>query len=95
MDVSFQEMALSKQQIQFSILFKLQINKDYNKEAFKSTIQQLWRPHGVRIREVGNNLFLAIFIKEENTIEDQDKGPRSFDKRTYFIEKFKWWFQPL
>ena len=88
MDVSFQEMALSKQQIQFSILFKLQINKDYNKEAFKSTIQQLWLcPHGVSIREVGNKLFLAIFIKE-NTIEDQDKGHWSFDKKTYFIETF-------
>ena len=89
MDVSFQEVTLSKQQIQFSIPFKLQIKKDYNKEAFKSTIQQLWLyPYGVAIREVGNNLFPAIFIKEENTIEDQDKGPRSFDKRTYFIEKF-------
>ena len=70
MDISFQEVALSKQQIQFSILFKLKINKDYNKEAFKSTIQHLWLcPHGVIIREVGNNLFLAIFIRE-NTIED-------------------------
>ena len=79
MDVSFQEVALSK----------LQINEDYNKEAFKSTIQQLWLcPHGVTIREVGNNLFLAIFIKEENTIEDQDKGPWSFDKKSYFIETF-------
>ena len=28
MDVSFQEVARSKQQIQFSISFKLQINKD-------------------------------------------------------------------
>ena len=76
MDVSFQEVTLSKQQIQFSIPFKLQINKDYNKEAFKSTIQQLWLcPHGLTIREVGNNLFPAIYIKEENTIDDQDKGP--------------------
>ena len=66
--VSSQEMAFSKQQAQFSPLFKLQINKD-NKEAFKSTVQQLWRcSHGVTIRKVGNNLFLAIFVKEENMI---------------------------
>ena len=85
MDVSFQEVTLSKQQIQFSILFKLQINKDYSKEAFKSTIQQLWLyPHGVTIREVGNNLFPAVFIKEENTIDNQDKRPWSFDKKNLF-----------
>lgn len=41
--INSQEVALSKQQAQFSLLFKLQINKYFNKEPFKSTIQQLWR----------------------------------------------------
>ena len=39
--VSSQEMALSKDHAQFSILFKLQSTKDFNKKAFKSTIQKL------------------------------------------------------
>ena len=38
MAVSSQEMALSKQQAQFNLLLKLQTNKDFNKETFKSTI---------------------------------------------------------
>ena len=40
--VSSQEVAISKDHAQFSILFKLQSTKDFNKEAFKSTIQKLW-----------------------------------------------------
>ena len=80
--VNSREVALSKQQTQFSILFKLQINKDFNKQAFKSTIQQLWRgSYGVTIKEVGNNLFLAIFANEEDMVEVLEKSPWSFDKR--------------
>ena len=86
--VSSQEVAFSKQQAQFSPLFKLQINKD-NKEALKSTVQQIWCcSHGVTIREVGNNLFLAIFVKEENMIEVQGKCPWSFDKRLTLLKCF-------
>ena len=70
MVVSSQAVALSKQEAQFNLLFKLQTNKDFNKETFKSTIQQLWCcSHGVTIKKVGNNLFLAIFVKEENMVE--------------------------
>ena len=66
-------MALFKQEAQFNLLLKLQTNKDFNKETFKSTIQQLWCcSHDVTIKEVGNNLFLAIFVKEENMVEVQD-----------------------
>lgn len=82
MAVSSHEVAFSKQQTQFSLLFKLQINKDRkttNKEVFKSTGQQLWCcSHGVTFREVGNNLFLAIFVKEENMIEVQERKPLVF-----------------
>ena len=61
--VSSQEVALSKDHAQFIILFKLQSTKDFNKEAFKSTIQKLWHGlRGVTIKEVGSNLFLAIFV---------------------------------
>lgn len=88
MVVSSQEEAFSKQQAQFSLLLKLQINKD-NKEAFKSTVQQLWYySHGVTIREVGNNLFLTIFVKEKNINEVQEKSPWSFDKRLILLKYF-------
>ena len=61
--VSSQDVSNSKQHAKFSILFKLQTSKDFNKEAFKSTVQKLWHGlHGVTVKEVGNNNFLAIFI---------------------------------
>ena len=48
------EVAGSKQQAQYSILFKLQTNKDFNKEAFKATCGNLWNSNqGVTIGEVG------------------------------------------
>ena len=87
--VSSQEVALSKDHAQLSILFKLQSIKDFNKEAFKSTIQKLWRGlHGVTIKEVGSNLFLAIFVREEDMKEVLDKSPWSFDRKLILLKCF-------
>ena len=38
---------------------------------------------GVTIKEVGNNLFLAIFANEEDMVEVLDKSPWSFHKRLF------------
>ena len=87
--VSSQEVALSKDHAQFSILFKLQSTKDFNKKAFKSTIQKLWRGlHGVTIKEVGSNLFLAIFVREEDMKKVLDKSPWSFDRKLILLKRF-------
>ena len=87
--VSSQEVALSKDHAQFSILFKLQSTKDFNKEAFKSTIQKLCHGlHGVTIKEVGNNHFLAIFVREEDMKEVLDKNPWSFDRKLILLKCF-------
>ena len=86
---SSQDVSNSKHQVKFSILFKLQINKEFNREVFKSTIQKLWqRSHGVTNKEVGNNLFLAIFTREEDITEVLDRSPRSFDKRLILMKQF-------
>ena len=54
--VNSQDVAQSKEQAQFSLLFRLQTNKDFNKEAFKSTLQQLRRgSNRLTIKEVGSN----------------------------------------
>ena len=66
MAVEASKVAISKQKAQFSILFKLQTTKDFNKEAFKATCVNLWRSsQGVTIKEVRQNLFLAIFGSED------------------------------
>ena len=72
------EVAISKQQAQFGFLFKLQTTKDFNKEAFKGTCVNLWRSsQGVTIKEVGQNLFLAIFGSKEHFTVVFDKSPWS------------------
>ena len=43
LSINSQDVARLKEQAQFNILFRLQTIRDFNKEAFKSTMQQLWR----------------------------------------------------
>ena len=58
-------------------------------EAFKSTCTSLWRSsRGVTIKEVGQNLLLAIFGSEEHLQEIIDKSPWSFDKRLILMKHF-------
>ena len=88
--VSSQDVSNSKQHAKFSILFKLQTSKDFNKEAFKSTVQKLWCGlHGATIKEVGNNLFLAIFTNEEDMVEVLDRSPWSSDRILILLKQFK------
>lgn len=87
--VNAQDVARSKEQAQFNLLFKLQTNKDFNKEAFKSTFQQLWRgSQCVIIKKVGNNLFLAIFYMKEYMNDILDRSLWSFDKRLVPLKCF-------
>nr|POE51390.1 hypothetical protein CFP56_41757 [Quercus suber] len=89
LSVNSQDVAQSKEQAQFSLLFRLQTNRDFNKEAFKTTLQQLWRgPHHVTIKEVGNNLFLAIFVTEKHMNDILDRSLWSFDKRLVLLKLF-------
>ena len=62
----------------------------FNKEAFKSTLQQLWKgPQCVSIKEVGNNFFLAVFVTEEHMMDVLDRSPWSFDKRLVLLKRFE------
>ena len=89
LSVKSQDVAQSKEQAQLNLLFKLQTNRDFNKEAFKSTIQQLWRgPQPVTIKEVRNNLFLAISETKEHKNDILDKSPWSFDKSLVLLKRF-------
>ena len=89
LSINSQDVARSKEQAQFSLLFRLQTIRDFNKEAFKSTMQQLWRDsHRVTIKEVGNNLFLAIFVTEEHMNDILDRSLWSFDKRLILLKRF-------
>ena len=90
LSVDYQDVERLKEHAQFSVLFRLQTNKEFNKEAFKSTLQQLWKgPHRVIIKEVGNNLFLAVFVTEEHMMDVLDRSTWSFDKRLVLLKQFE------
>ena len=90
LSVDYQDVERSKEHTQFSLLFRLQTNKEFNKEAFKSTLQKLRKgPHRVTIKEVGNNLFLAVFVTEEHMMDVLDRSPWSFDKRLVLLKRFE------
>ncbi|XP_030942068.1 uncharacterized protein LOC115967129 [Quercus lobata] len=87
--VSSQEVASSREHAQFNILFKLQATKEFNKKAFKSTTQKLWcGSQGVTIKEVGKNLFLAIFVNREDMMDVLDRSPWSFDRKLILLKRF-------
>ena len=70
--------------------FRLQINKEFNKEAFKSTDQKLWKgPHRITIKDVGNNLFLAVFVTKEHMMDVLDGSTWCFDKRLVLLKQFE------
>lgn len=67
LSVDYQDVERSKEHAQFSLLFRLQTNKEFNKEAFKSTLQQLWKgSHHVTIKEMGNNLYSWLFLSRRS-----------------------------
>lgn len=87
--ISSQEVNSSKEHTQFNILFKLQATKEFNKEAFKSTIQKLWcSSQGVTTKGVGKNLFLASFVYREDMMDVLDRSPWSFNRKLILLKRF-------
>ena len=57
-------------------------------EISKSIKVFFFFPHGVTIKEVGNNLFVAIFVSEKDMVEVLDRSPWSFNKRLILLKRF-------
>ncbi|GAV65310.1 DUF4283 domain-containing protein, partial [Cephalotus follicularis] len=62
--------------------------KYFNKEVLKNRMQSLWRTqYGLKIREVGNNLFLFMFNNDEDRWRVLKSRPWHFDKHILLPEK--------
>ena len=58
-------------------------------EAFKSTTQKIWfGSQGVTVKEVGKNLFLAIFVNKEDMLDVLDRSPWSFNRKLILLKCF-------
>ena len=85
----------SKQEAQFSILFKLLTNRAFNGEAFKRTMRNLWTSTGgVTIRDIDDNLFMAVFNTKEDLERVFVQGPWTFDKKLILMARFERDMQP-
>jgi hypothetical protein len=75
------KVAYSKQEAQFSILFKLLTSRPFNSEALKATVRNLWAVGGgVTIRDIEDNLFMAVFPSRDDLERVFIRSPWTFDK---------------
>jgi hypothetical protein len=87
--------AKSTRETQFSVLFKLMTMKPFHSDVFKSSIRNLWFSTGdLIIRDIDDNLFMAVF----NTRDDMERifvqSPWTFDKKLVQIMRFQGDVQP-
>ncbi len=74
--------AKSKQEAQFSLLFKLLSNRLYNMEAFKGMVRSLWQSTGgLLIRDISDNLFMVVFNSKDDLEHVCVRSPWTFDKK--------------
>ena len=78
------KVAYSKQEAQFSLLFKLLTRRPFNSEALKATVRNLWAVGGsVTIRDIEDNLFMAVFPSRDDLERVFVQSPWTFDKKTH------------
>ena len=85
----------SSQEAQYSVLFKLLTYRPFNVEAFKGSIRALWtKPGGLTIRDIDDNLFLAVFKERDDMERIFVRSPWTFDKKLVQIVRFEGDLQP-
>jgi hypothetical protein len=90
MRLRVEPVARSKQEAKFRLLFKLLSFKQFNGEALKSSVRSLWAgTGGVTIRDIEDNLFLAVFSTKDDLERVFVQSPWTFDKKLILIVRFK------
>jgi hypothetical protein len=85
----------SKQEAQHSILFKLLTIRPFNGEAFKSSVRTMWAsPGGVTVRDITDNLFMAVFTTKDDMERIFVLSPWTFDKKLIQMVRFIGDLQP-
>uniref|UniRef100_A0A2N9H5H6 CCHC-type domain-containing protein n=1 Tax=Fagus sylvatica TaxID=28930 RepID=A0A2N9H5H6_FAGSY len=85
----------SSQEAQYSVLFKLLTYRPFNVEAFKGSIRALWtKLGGLTIRDIDDNLFLAVFKERDDMERIFVQSPWTFDKKLVQIVRFEGDLQP-
>ncbi|GAV68155.1 DUF4283 domain-containing protein [Cephalotus follicularis] len=70
--------------------------KKFNKESLKNTMKMMWHEkYGMRVIDVGNNLFLFIFNNDEDRLKVLKSRPWLLDKHILILEKIEEETHPL
>jgi hypothetical protein len=89
------EQLVHSKEARFSILFKLLTLRPFNIDAFKGTVRSLWASMGgVTIRDIEENLFLAIFQTRDDLECVFVQSPWTFDKKLILVVRFEGDLQP-
>ncbi|GAV75574.1 DUF4283 domain-containing protein, partial [Cephalotus follicularis] len=63
-------------------------SKSFNMEVLNNIMKSLWKPKfGLRIRDIGNNLFLFQFNNEQDRMKVLELGPWWFDRHILLLDK--------
>lgn len=63
--------------------------KNIDKEAFKTTMQNVWKPKGrIQFKEVGDNLFIIEFQHEQDNQKVKKGRPWTFDHNLLCLNNF-------
>jgi hypothetical protein len=85
----------SKEEAKFSLLFRLLTNRSFNGEAFKGTVRNLWGTQGnPLIRDIEDNLFMAVFQNRDDMERVVIQGPWTFDKKLIQVKRMESDTQP-
>ena len=85
----------SKNEAKYSLLFRLLTLRPFNGEAFKGTVRNLWAsPGGVTVRDIEDNLFLAVFNRRDDLERVIVQSPWTFDKKLIQTIRFEADMQP-
>jgi hypothetical protein len=94
--LSKERVSRSKEKAQFSILFKQLTTRQFNGEALKSSVRAMWAPTGgLLIRNIEDNLFLAVFTSQNDMDRVFVQSPWTFDKNLIQIVRFEGDLQPM
>ncbi|GMY19573.1 hypothetical protein FCV25MIE_14812 [Fagus crenata] len=85
----------SKHEAKYSLLFRLLTTRPFNGEAFKATVRNLWAsPGGITVRDIEDNLFLAVFNRRDDLERVIVQSPWTFDKKLIQTIRFEADMQP-
>ncbi|KAK9275815.1 hypothetical protein L1049_023086 [Liquidambar formosana] len=94
-DIQEEDVRTEKSWQECSLIGRLLTERRYNTEAMKHTLKLVWRPtKGVKILEIGDNLFVFQFFHPLDRRRVIENGPWHFDRFMLIFKEYDGGIQP-